>query len=137
MLGSSHRIPPAVRPAVQAARRTVKAATHGAEEVPYRSHPPGSSRAMWKLFHYRKDGAYAVGIGTYPTHASLFFLRGRELEDGSGLLEGGGKDMRFIRLHRPADAERPAVKRLVRRAFELGAIAAGRPSAARRPRAPR
>ena len=60
-----------------------------------------------------------AGIGTFPTYASLFFYRGRELDDGSGLLEGGGKDMRFIRLRSPADAQSPATKRMVRRAFTL------------------
>lgn len=76
---------------------------------------------MWKIVHYRKDGAYVVGIGTYPSHACLFFVRARELDDPTGLLEGGGKEMRFIRPRGPADAERAAVKRTVRKAFELGA----------------
>jgi len=33
------------------------------------------------------------------------------------LLEGGGKEFRFVRLASPADAERPALKRIVRKAF--------------------
>jgi hypothetical protein len=61
-----------------------------------------------------------VGIGTFPSHASLFFYRGRELDDGSGLLQGGGKEMRFITLRTPADAERPAVKRMLQKAFKFG-----------------
>lgn len=115
------KIPTAVRPTVRAARRTVKAVAPEADEVPYRSRPPSSSRSMWKIAHYRKDGAYVVGIGTYPSHACLFFVRARELDDPTGLLEGGGKEMRFIRPRGPADAERAAVKRTVRKAFELGA----------------
>ena len=55
----------------------------------------------------------------FPTYASLYFNRGAELEDSSGLLEGGGAKMRAIRLRTPADAERPAVKRIVRKAFKL------------------
>ena len=50
----------------------------------------------------------------------MFFYRGRELDDGSGLLEGSGKDSRFITLRAPADAERPAVKQLLKKAFKLG-----------------
>ena len=46
--------------------------------------------------------------------------RGRELDDGIGLLEGGGSTMRSIRLRTPGDAARPAVKRIVRKAFKLG-----------------
>lgn len=77
---------------------------------------------MWKIVRYALDGVNVVAIGTFPTHATLFFYRGRELEDGSGLLEGGGKDLRFIRLRTPADAARPAVKRMVRKAFQLRGI---------------
>jgi len=114
------KVPPAVRPTVQAARRTVKAVAPKAKEIAYRSDPPRSSRTMWKLLRYAIDDAYVVAIGTFPDHVSVFFPRGRELDDGSGLLEGGGKEFRFISLRSPAHAARPAVKRLVRKAFALG-----------------
>ena len=116
-----NRIAPAVRPIVQAARRTVKAAAPTANEITYQSQPPRSNRAMWKLVRYAVDGANVMGIGTFPSYSTIFFYRGRELDDGSGLLQGGGKDLRFITLRAPADAQRPAVKRLVRKAFKLGA----------------
>lgn len=114
------KIPPAVRPIVQAALRTVKEVAPKAEEISYQSRPPRSSNYMWKIARYAVDGANVVGIGTFPRHSTLFFYRGRELDDGSGLLEGSGKDSRFITLRTPADAERPAVKQLVRKAFKLG-----------------
>ncbi len=117
------KIPPTVRPLVQAARRTVKVVAPRAREITYRSQPPRTSRAMWKLVRYAVDGANVVAIGTFPRHATLFFFRGRELDDGSGLLQGTGKDLRFITLRTPADAERPAVKRVVRKAFRLGGAA--------------
>jgi uncharacterized protein DUF1801 len=113
------KIPPAVRPTVQATRRTIKAVAPSVTEVSYRSEPPRSNRALWKIVRYDVDGENVAGIGVFPTYASLFFYRGRELDDGSGLLEGGGKDMRFIRLRSPADAQSPATKRMVRRAFTL------------------
>jgi hypothetical protein len=116
------RIPPAVRPIVQAARRTVKAVAPKADEISYQSEPPRSSTYMWKIVRYAVDGKTVVGIGTFPRHSALFFYRGRELDDGSGLLAGSGKDSRFITLRAPADAERPAVKRLVKKAFKLGGI---------------
>jgi len=72
------------------------------------------ARARWLA-----AGANVVGIGTFTKHSALFFYRGRELDDGSGLLQGGGKDSRFITLRSPADVDRPAVKRLVRKAFKL------------------
>ena len=114
------KVPPAVRPTVKAARRTVRAVAPKAKEIAYRSQPPRSSRSMWKLLRYAIDDLYVVAIGTFPDHASVFFPRGRELDDGSGLLEGGGKEFRFITLGTPADAGRPAVKRMVRKAFALG-----------------
>ena len=117
------RIPPTTRPIVQAAIRTVKAIAPRAEEIPYRSMQPRSSSAMWKLVRYSVDGANVVGVGTFKSHATLFLYRGRELDDGSGLLQGGGKDSRFITLRTPAEAERPEVKRLVRQAFKLGGLA--------------
>ena len=116
------KVPPTVRPIVQAARRTVKAVAPKADEISYQSQPPRSSTYMWKIVRYAVDGTNVVGIGTFARHSTLFFYRGRELDDGSGLLEGSGKDSRFITLKAPADAERPAVKRLLREAFKLGGV---------------
>jgi hypothetical protein len=119
------KIPTTTRPTVKAAIRTVKLIAPKADEVTYRSGPPRSSRAMWKIVRYAAGGANVVGIGTFPNHATLFFYRGRELDDGGGLLQGSGKDARFITLRTAADAERPAVKRLLRMAFKLGRGSAG------------
>lgn len=74
---------------------------------------------MWKLARYAVGGKNVVGIGTFPKHSNLFFYRGRELDDGSGLLQGGGKEMRSITLRAPADVEKPEVVRMVRKAFKL------------------
>jgi hypothetical protein len=117
------KIPPAVRPTVKAAIKTVREVAPKADEITYRSQPPRSPSAMWKIVRYAIGGANVVGVGTFLSHSTLFFYRGRELDDGSGLLQGGGKDSRFITLRAPADAERPVVKRLVRKAFKLGASA--------------
>ena len=113
------KMPPAVRPIVQSARRMVKEVAPRAKEVTYNSRPPRSSRAMWKLVRYAVEDEYPVAIGTFPTYAVLFFSRGSELDDGSGLLEGSGKDFRFVRLRTPEDAGRPPVRRVLRRAFAL------------------
>jgi hypothetical protein len=114
------KVPPARRPTVKAAIRTVKEIAPKADEITYLSQPPKSSSAMWKLVRYSVDGENVVGIGTFMNHSTMFFYRGRELDDRSGLLQGGGKDTRFITLRAPADAQSPAVKRLVRKAFKLG-----------------
>lgn len=113
------KLAPNVRRTVQAARRAVHTLAPNASEVCYRGQPPRSSRAMWKLVRYVVDwqAEYVVAIGAYADHASLFFPRGRELDDGSGLLEGTGKQFRFITLRDPADIDRRDVKRTLRKAF--------------------
>lgn len=114
------RVPAKTRPTVNAAIKSVKQIAPRAIEVPYKSSPPRSSSAMWKLVRYTVDGRPVAGIGTFTNHATLFLYRGREVDDGSGVLQGSGKDSRFITLNSPADVERPAVKKLVRAAFRLG-----------------
>jgi hypothetical protein len=123
------RIPSAVRPTVQAARRTVKALAPKAKEIAYQSEPPRSKSALWKIVRYAIEDEPVVGIGTFPTYATLYFYRGREIDDASGLLEGSGKDMRFTRLRAPADAARADVRRMVRKAFALESMAS-RPASA-------
>ena len=113
------KVPSNVRPIVNAALNTVKEAAPEADEIAYRSQPPRSKSAMWKLACYAVNGANVLGVGTFTNHSTIFFYRGRELDDGSGLLQGGGKDARFVTLRSPDDAEKPAVKRLVRKAFKL------------------
>src|ERR1700674_1681648 len=117
------KIPTTVRPTVKAAIRIVNEAAPKADEITYRSQRPRSKSAMWKIVRYAVNGANVVGVGTFTDHSALFFYRGRELDDGSGLLQGGGKDTRFVTLRAPSDADRPAVKRLVRKAFKLGGTA--------------
>jgi len=112
-------VPAEVRPIVQAAMKMVRSVAPQAEEVAYEMAPPRSKSMVWKLARYTVDGDNVVGIGTLTRHSMLYFYRGREIDDGSGLLQGGGKEMRFIRLESPADVERPAVKQLVRKAFRL------------------
>ena len=113
------RIPAKTRPIVKAAIKTVKQVAPKADEIAYKSEPPRSKSAMWKIVRYAEDGANVVGIGTFTNYAAIFLYRGRELDDGSGLLQGSGKDSRFITLQTPADAEKPSVKRLIRKAFKL------------------
>jgi len=112
-------VPATVRPTVKAAIKTVKEIAPKADEIAYRSQPPRSKSAMWKLVRYAVDGDNVVGIGTFSNHSAMFFYRGRELDDEGGLLRGSGKDSRFITLTSASDAERPAVKRLLKQAFKI------------------
>ena len=117
--GQVRTIPAAVRPTVQAAIKAVKQVAPDAKEIPYQMEAPQSERMMWKVVRYAVDGANVVGIGTFPRHSTIFFYRGRELDDGSGLLQGSGKDTRFVTLRGPQDVDKPAVKRLITKAFNL------------------
>lgn len=110
---------PEVRPIVEAARSLVLRTAPRATETAYQSSRPRSPSAMWKLARYAVNGVNVIGLGTFTKHSTLFFYRGRELDDGSGLLQGTGKDTRFITLRTVADVDRLEVKRLVSKAFQL------------------
>ena len=112
-------VPNATRPIVTAAIKTVEAIAPKAEAIPYRMKQPRSKSMMWKLVRYAVGGEPVLGIGTFTAHSAIFFYRGRELDDGSGLLQGSGKDTRFVTLRTPADSQTPAVKNLIRAAFKL------------------
>jgi hypothetical protein len=112
-------VPSNVRPTVRAAIKTVREIAPKADEIAYRSQPPRSKSAMWKLVRYAVDGTNVVGIGTFANHSTIFFYRGRELDDRGGLLKGSGKNSRFVTVSSPSEVERPAVMRLVRQAFSI------------------
>jgi hypothetical protein len=115
-------LPAAVRAIVQIARSTVKSAAPDAVELGSQMAQPRSKSMMWKLCRYTKEGedGYVIAIGAFANHASIFFARGVELDDGSGILEGAGKQLRYFTLRTRADAELATVKRMVRKAFRLG-----------------
>jgi hypothetical protein len=103
--------PPPVRAIMSAARATVKSVAPKAKETAYRG---------WPTRYFDADGAPVVAVGGYARYAAIFFMRARELDDRDGLLEGTGANLRHVKLRSVADARRPALKRLVRRAFKLG-----------------
>jgi len=100
-------------------RQSVKTIAPKADEVPYQSKRPSSRSSMWKLAKYTLGGEDVCGVGVFTEHASLYFYRGRELDDPRKLLAGKGKDARSVRLRTTAEAGSPAVKALIRQAFRL------------------
>jgi len=107
------RVPAALRPTLNAGRRTIKAvAPKGTRETAYRTWP----------IRYSFDGAEVCGIGNYPRWVSVYFFRGAEMDDPDGVLEGSGKGMRHVKLREPKDANNPALKRLIRQAFKMGGV---------------
>ena len=113
------KVPAAVRPTVEAAIQVIRSVAPDAEEVAYEMERPRSERMMWKIVRFRVDGKNVVGVGTFPRHSTMFFYRGRELDEGGGMLQGSGKDSRFVTLRAPADARSAQVRSLVARAFGI------------------
>ena len=70
-----------------------------------------------------------ISIAGYPKWVTLFFLDGAALHDPQGLLEGGGKQVRGIRLETAADLDAPAVAALIAQAIapHRAALAAAAP----------
>ena len=115
------KLPAATRPIVEAARKTVRAVAPRADEIACQSKKPRSPSMMWKLVRYAVDGEVVVTIGTFTKHASMFFARGAELDDPTGLLQGTGKSLRYITLRTPDDAKGPIVGKILRQAFAIAA----------------
>jgi hypothetical protein len=61
-----------------------------------------------------KDNVCLVVI--YRDHVNLMFPRGVDMKDPRGLLEGGGKAMRHVKMLTAADPKRPGVRELIRQA---------------------
>jgi hypothetical protein len=69
-----------------------------------------------------------ISIAGYPRWVTLFFLYGATLDDPNRLLEGEGKQVRSVRLKRPADLDTPDVQALIAQAARDHAAAlAGAP----------
>ena len=59
-----------------------------------------------------------ISVAGYPKWVTLFFLRGVDLQDPKGLLQGVGKQVRSIRLRSARQLSEPAVKALIAQATE-------------------
>lgn len=52
-------------------------------------------------------------ISGHRAHANLGFTKGTSLPDPDGLLEGTGKHLRHVKVRRPEEVDRPALRRLL------------------------
>jgi len=67
--------------------------------------PEATEDIKWKaVCFFLGDRAYC-GIMPYKNYVSVIFDRGSELEDPRGLLEGGGKSMRHLKIRAHVDLE--------------------------------
>ena len=60
-----------------------------------------------------KMGEWYCYIAPFKSYMNLGFLRGTELPDPDGLLEGTGKLLRHVKIRSIADVERPGVRALL------------------------
>ena len=101
--------PKGVRPTVEELRAVVLKALPAVHEKP---------QPRTKTFNYDHNGALAA-ISGYQNWASVGFIRGDELVDAAGILEGTGKGMRHVRVNKGAPVPREALAALVRQAAAL------------------
>lgn len=59
-------------------------------------------------------------ISPFKSRINLGFLRGTELPDPEGLLEGTGNLLRHVKIRTVEDIEKPAIKKLLAAALEAG-----------------
>ncbi len=64
-----------------------------------------------------------LSLAAYPRWVTLFFLRGVDLEDPQGLLQGTGSQVRSVRLQSAADLDRPEVLALIDQSLRTQAVA--------------
>jgi hypothetical protein len=72
-----------------------------------------------------------VSLASYAKGVSLFFYYGAKLADPHKLLQGGGKQVRFIRLESAATLAKPEVEALLRAATAQGKTALSRTGSGR------
>ncbi len=60
-----------------------------------------------------------LSIGPQKKYVNLYFMRGSELPDPAGLLEGSGKSMRHVKIKKREDLQNPALKTLIETAARL------------------
>ncbi len=72
----------------------------------------------WKTFNFDHNGALAA-VSAYQNWASVGFVRGAELEDAEGILEGTGKGMRHVKVKRGDAVPRASLVSLLKQAARL------------------
>ena len=106
---------PEVAKLARGALRRMRALVPGAFELVYDNY-----NALAIAFSPSERASDAIfSIALYPRWASLFFARGAELADPSGLLKGSGKRIRHIVLTDLCPFDSPPVRALIKEALAL------------------
>ncbi|MGE5074037.1 MAG: DUF1801 domain-containing protein [Anaerolineae bacterium] len=70
-------------------------------------------------YDFVETGPGFLSIGPQKSYVNLYFMDGVELADPAGLLEGGGKRMRHVKIRQPEELKKRALHTLVRQAARL------------------
>ncbi len=102
---------PEVRLLVERLRRIIRASVPEASE---------SGHPVWHSIGYRHPrSGYFCGIFPHENRVDLAFEFGVLLPDPKGLLEGVGKQVRYLRLRQENDFQEAAIRELLRAAIDL------------------
>jgi hypothetical protein len=90
----------------------------GADELVYDNY-----NALVVGFGPSEHASEAVfSIAVYPKYANLFFLYGKGLPDPGKRLQGGGKQVRYVRMESAEVLDEPEVQELIREAMQRAKI---------------
>lgn len=72
----------------------------------------------WGNIIYKKRGVVCA-VMPYKNYVSLHFYKGTSLSDPNHLLEGSGKALRHIKIHKPEDIQVDILTQLIQEAVKL------------------
>jgi hypothetical protein len=71
------------------------------------------------IYRGEPAGRGFMSIGPQKKYVNLYFMDGVDLPDPAGLLEGSGKRMKHVKIKTAKDLEGPALKQLIKSAFDF------------------
>ncbi|NYT40158.1 hypothetical protein HZY97_05280 [Sphingomonas sp. R-74633] len=108
------RFTPEIAGRVRAGRAVLRARLPGANELVYDNY---NALAIGYAPGRKTTGAI-LSLAVYPRNVLLYFLPGIGLPDPEGLLEGEGRQSRYVCLKEVALLDAPAIRALIAAAFD-------------------
>ncbi|MFD1030149.1 DUF1801 domain-containing protein [Metaplanococcus flavidus] len=84
----------------------------------FEAYPEIEEHIKWSKPSYSKEGLVCY-MQTAKSHVNFGFYRGTELEDRNNILEGDGKKMRHVQIHKMDDIDEEKLKFLIWDAVDL------------------
>ena len=100
---------PEIASQLQAARRHLAAHFPRGFELVYDNY----NALVFAIASSERASDAILSVASYPQWVTLFFFRGIDLPDPTGILEGDGAQVRSVRLQPPGKLHEPAVQALV------------------------